>query len=484
MSDSGAFDPDEIDEWMAFAPEDESSSGDEPRRVDPFVVIGIVVGLIILVGMISVRPTGAFRTQADDLSALGVPTDFYRATVSSVTERGCTGIETQACTIVRFELTAGPDEGFVFIQEFPPSATTPRFDPGDDVVLSRATPAGTVNSTSYAPCTFDAESECVFVDVTIDDGEGGRTAVYESMPEEEASTLTAGDEALVDFLYDNDELVVLSVRPADPHSLYQFADFDRRFVLIAVALAFAIVVVALGGWRGATALVGLAASVMVLLMFVLPAILDGRSPVLVAVFGSAAIAFVAMYLAHGFNRMTTIALLGMTAALILTAVLSAIVVEAARFTGFAAEETSLLTFFGNIDVSGLLLAGIVLGAAGALDDVTITQASTVWELQAANPSLDRTAVFRRALRVGRDHIASMVNTLLLAYAGASLPLLVLFVVANQSLGTIANSEVVAVEIVRTLVGSIGLVAAVPLTTWLAARFVPSAEAYPARPGDG
>jgi uncharacterized membrane protein len=124
----------------------------------------------------------------------------------------------------------------------------------------------------------------------------------------------------------------------------------------------------------------------------------------------------------------------------------------------------------GLDVSGLRLAGIVLGAAGALDDVTITQASTVCELQEANPSLDRKERVRGALRVGRDHIASMVNTLLLAYAGASLPLLVLFVLAHQSLGTIANSEVVAVEIVRTLVGSIGLVAAVPLTTWLAARF--------------
>jgi uncharacterized membrane protein len=240
-----------------------------------------------------------------------------------------------------------------------------------------------------------------------------------------------------------------------------------------VAIVFALVVVVLGGWRGATALVGLVISVLILLAFVLPAILDGRSPVLVAVVGSAAIAYVTMYLAHGFGRMTTIALVGMTAALVLTAVLSAIVVDLARFTGFVTEETSLLTFFEGIDVTGLLLAGIVLGAAGALDDVTITQAATVWELKAADPSLGHVGLFRRALRVGRDHIASIVNTLLLAYAGASLPLLVLFVLARQSLGTIANSEVVAVEIVRTLVGSIGLVAAVPLTTWLAARFAPS-----------
>ena len=143
--------------------------------------------------------------------------------------------------------------------------------------------------------------------------------------------------------------------------------------------------------------------------------------------------------------------------------------DVANFTGLVTEESSLLTLFEGIDVRGLLLAGIVLGSAGAIDDVTVTQASAVWELRAANPSLGSGELFRRGLRVGRDHIASTVNTLLLAYAGASLPLLVLFVLSAQSLGTVANSEVVAVEIARTLVGSIGLVAAVPFTTWMAAH---------------
>lgn len=469
MTGDGSPGSDPIDEWLAYAEVDEPEE-EEPRRVDPFVIFGIVLGVVILLGMFLLRPTGASQAQSDDLAALGIPTDFHRATVLSVSERPCAGLESLVCTVVRFEITEGPDESFVFIQEFPPSAAMPKLAPGDKTVLSRVTPSGTVDAVTTAPCSFDIETQCVSLELTIDDGEGGREATYEVFPGDDTIAFAAGDEVIVDFIYDNDRLEILSVRPAEPQSLYQFADFDRRMVLIVVAVVFALVVVALGGWRGATALVGLVASVAILLMFVLPAILDGRSPVLVAVFGSAAIAYVAMYLAHGINRMTTIALVGMTAALILTAVLSSIVVAAARFTGFAVEETSLLTFFDGIDVSGLLLAGIVLGAAGALDDVTITQAATVWELQEANPSLDRKGRFRGALRVGRDHIASMVNTLLLAYAGASLPLLVLFVLAHQSLGTIANSEVVAVEIVRTLVGSIGLVAAVPLTTWLAARF--------------
>ena len=253
-----------------------------------------------------------------------------------------------------------------------------------------------------------------------------------------------------------------------PQRQYQFADFQRRPLLVWLFVAFAAVVIALGRWRGAAALGGLVASVAVLLVFILPAILDGRSPVLVAVFGSAAIAFLALYAAHGFTRMTTVALIGTLAALTLTALISGVVVGFASFTGFTSDEASLLTLFDSIDVRGLLLAGIVLGAAGAIDDVTVTQASAVWELKAANPALRVSGLFRRGLRVGRDHIASTVNTLLLAYAGASLPLLVLFVLSEQSLGTVANSEVMAVEIVRTLVGSIGLVAAVPFTTWLAA----------------
>lgn len=473
MVEDESLEPDRIDEWQAYVAESDSPKRDPRLTRDPFVVSGVVLGIVILIGMILLRPTGASKAQADDVAALGVPTDFHHATVREVEEQPCAGVESEGCVVVRFELEGGPEAGFVFVQEFLPGATTPAFSRGDRVMLSRVAPAGTVEAVAVAPCSFDAQAECVAIDLLIDDGEQGRSAKFEAYPGEDAASLEVGDEALIDFLYDEDRIEILSVRQVDPQSLYQFADFDRRLVLLIVAVVFAGVVVLLGGWRGATALVGLAISILILLMFVLPAILDGRNAVLVAVFGSAAIAYVTMYLAHGFGRMTTIALFGMTSALILTAVLSSIVVGMARFSGFVTEETSLLTFFEGIDVTGLLLAGIVLGAAGALDDVTITQAATVWELKAASPSLGSVGLFHRALRVGRDHIASIVNTLLLAYAGASLPLLILFILARQSLGTIANSEVVAVEIVRTLVGSIGLVAAVPLTTWLAARFAPS-----------
>jgi uncharacterized membrane protein len=160
---------------------------------------------------------------------------------------------------------------------------------------------------------------------------------------------------------------------------------------------------------------------------------------------------------------------GSFAALALTAVLSTLVLTAARFSGLGSEEAFYLLSVPGIDLSGLLLAGIVLGAIGALDDVTVTQASAVWEVARANPALGASELFGAGLRVGRDHIASTVNTLLLAYAGAAMPLLILFSLSALPLGVVATSEVVAVEVVRTLVGSIGLVAAVPITTALAAR---------------
>jgi len=263
------------------------------------------------------------------------------------------------------------------------------------------------------------------------------------------------------------ELVMLNYLPDAPPTLqYQFADRDRRPLLIWIAIAFALSVVALGKLRGLAALGGLAASVFILIWFIVPSILEGRNPVLVATVGAGIIAYLALYMAHGWKPLTHVALLGTFSSLVLTVGLSALTVTAARFSGLAGEESLYLTLIGDIDVRGLLLAGIVLGALGALDDVTVTQASAVWELHRAG--LGRADLFKSGIRVGRDHIASTVNTLLLAYAGASMPLLLLFALSRQSLGVVANSEVIAVEITRTLVGSIGLVAAVPITTWLAA----------------
>ena len=288
-----------------------------------------------------------------------------------------------------------------------------------------------------------------------------------------------GDEFPLPPLYDSrtrfsvgDRLVLTADPEAPPEFRYTFADRARHGTLVALAVVFALAVVVLGRLRGLMALAGLAASLLVLGLYTLPALLDGRAPLPVSLVTASLIAVAALYLAHGPGPMTAVALLGTVGALALTTALGLAFISLASFTGFAEETSFFLEAYGGLlDVRGLLLAGVVIGALGALDDMTVTQASVVWELRAASGDLGPRRLFASAMRVGRDHVASTVNTLVLAYAGASLPLLLLFVISEQSLGTVANSEVVATEIVRTLVGSIGLVVSVPLTTWLAVRFV-------------
>ena len=272
-------------------------------------------------------------------------------------------------------------------------------------------------------------------------------------------------------LHNGDQIVVGRVGTGHGQDAggWYFSDFQRRGPLTALAVFFILAVVVFGRWRGLFALWGLAISFAILVRFVLPAILVGKNPVAVAVVGSAAIMFAVLYLAHGVNARTTTAVLGTVGALFLTGVLAWIFVEGTRLTGMASEESGLLAAsLSGVSLKGLLLGGIIIGSLGVLDDVTVTQASAVWELHQANPNYGFSRLYAAGLRIGRDHIASTVNTLVMAYAGASLPLLVLFTLSSRRLGDVLTSEVVAQELVRTLIGSIGLVAAVPITTALAA----------------
>jgi hypothetical protein len=239
--------------------------------------------------------------------------------------------------------------------------------------------------------------------------------------------------------------------------------------MLILAALFVGAVVAFGRWQGMRSLVGLGLSFVVIVSFVVPAILRGHSPVLVAVTGAMAIMLISLYLSHGLGPKTTAAVVGTALALGLTAALAIGFVAAASLTGLASEEALFANFaVGGLSLRGLLLAGIIIGGLGVLDDVTMSQASLVAELHQANPTAGFAALVGGALRVGRDHIAATVNTLFLAYAGAALPSLILFVTGQDSLGTVATSEIVAVEVVRALCGSVGLIAAVPLTTVLAA----------------
>lgn len=263
--------------------------------------------------------------------------------------------------------------------------------------------------------------------------------------------------------------IVLARNPDAPKVVrYGFVDIERGRVMLILAIVFAAAVVLLGRLRGVAALVGLAVTFFLLLKFALPAILAGHDSTIVAAFAASAMAFLALYLAHGFTAMTSIALLGTLASLLLTVLLGSVFVTLSRFSGLASEEAFLVNIGASeLDLSGLILAGVIIGALGAIDDMTVTQSSAVAELAAADPGADRGALFRAGMRIGRDHVSSTVNTLFLAYVGASLPLLLLFILTDQSPAFVAKREIVATEVVRTLVGSIGLVASVPLTTWLA-----------------
>ena len=250
---------------------------------------------------------------------------------------------------------------------------------------------------------------------------------------------------------------------------YAFYDYERTWPLIAMAAVFAVVVVAIARWRGLRALVGIVVAFVVLVVFLLPALRDGAAAMPVALVASAAILYAVIYLAHGVSLRTSAALLGTLTAMLLAAVLSWGAIELAHLTGLSEDQNNeVAAYLGNVSITGLLLAGFIIGSLGVLNDVTVTQASAVFELAELGDGGSRRAIFHGAMRVGRDHIASTVYTLVLAYAGSALPLLLLFSVANRSLGDVLTSESVAIEIARSAVGGIALALSVPLTTAIAA----------------
>lgn len=251
---------------------------------------------------------------------------------------------------------------------------------------------------------------------------------------------------------------------------YYPQDYVRRNELLLLFIIFVALVLFIGRFWGLSSLLGMTFSFLVIFNFILPQIIKGNDPVITAILGACAIIPATFYLSHGVSSKTVIAIIGTLITLIFTGFLASLFVGLTHLTGFAAEESSFLQFElqGKINMKGLLLAGIIISVLGILDDITISQASIVKELKDANKKLKFVDLFNRAMNVGRDHIASLTNTLVLVYAGASLPLLLLFINNPRPFAEIINYEIVADEIVRTLVGSISLVLAVPITTFIAA----------------
>lgn len=304
------------------------------------------------------------------------------------------------------------------------------------------------------PCDFDPLVTCEHVRLDVS-GVDDPTASY-MQSADAAVRVSVGDDILV------------NVAEQGGAPTYSFYDFQRGRPLTVLVILFVAAVLLLGRWRGIGALAGLVASLVVITVFLLPALLEGGEPVLLALTAAGAIAFIALYLSHGLNVATSVALLGTFASLALTAILAWIFVRATELTGYTEDSAFFLQASGvSVDMRGIVLAGFVIGSLGVLDDMTVTQVSAVAELRAADPASSSREIYGAAVRIGRDHVSSAVNTLFLAYAGAALPLLLLFTQARRSVGSIATSEIVATEVVRSLVGSIGLVAAVPITTALA-----------------
>jgi uncharacterized membrane protein len=336
--------------------------------------------------------------------------------------------------------------------------------PGDvDTPLSQGLTADTesaeVESVTYETCPPPQTGRCGEARIRLDSGPDAGQEV----------TLPVGGVALEPELAPGDEIRVARSEAPGATQTYTLSDFERRAPILWLTIAFAALVVAFGRLRGALSLLGLAISLTVILAFVVPAILDGSSALAVAIVGSLAVMLATISLAHGWGPKSLAAMLGTASSLALVAVLALGFTNLTHLTGLSSEEATILLQGGaDISLEGLLLAGIVIAALGVLDDVTVSQSSTVLALRAANPELGFRDLYGRALRVGQDHVSATVNTLVLAYAGASLPVLLIFSSGQLGLLDAVNTELIAKEVVGTLVGSIGLIAAVPITTALAA----------------
>ena len=273
--------------------------------------------------------------------------------------------------------------------------------------------------------------------------------------------------------YGKGDEVVLSFTkgPGGTDAVY-IVDFVRRKQLLTLLFLFLATILFIGRWKGLTSFIGMVVSFVVIGNFIIPQILLGNDPVLITLIGALLMTPVIFYLGHGISKKTTVALIGTFLALIITGILAYVFVFISHLTGFSAEEASYLQLIkgGAVNIRSLLLAGILIAALGVLDDTTISQAALVEKLKETNRNFGMKELYTHSMEVGRDHIASLVNTLVLVYAGASLPLFLLFYDSRLSYTTVINQEIIATEIIRTLVSSIGIVLAVPITTFIACLF--------------
>jgi len=287
----------------------------------------------------------------------------------------------------------------------------------------------------------------------------------------EGETLTIENEYLEldvgDKFYFNHNVYI------DGTESYFVTNVDRREALLFFTLLFVVTIIAFGGWQGVRSLVALGGSFLAIFYVLLPGLVAGYNPLLLSMLVASGVLFAAIFFTHGFNRESCVAYGGTMLAVFITSVLAIVAVLQTSLTGFVSDESVFLNFAtdGTLDFTGLLLGAIIIGVLGVLDDIAVTQAAVVTELYQSNKDLTARMVYQKAIRVGREHVGALVNTLVLAYVGASLPLLMYFHLSPLHFWSLVNSELFATEIIRAIVGSIGLILTVPIVTGLAVYFL-------------
>jgi uncharacterized membrane protein len=287
----------------------------------------------------------------------------------------------------------------------------------------------------------------------------------------EGQTLTIEDEHLElgigDKFYFNHNIYI------DGTESYFVTNIDRRDALLFFVLLFMATIVVFGGWQGVRSLIALGGSFLAIFYVLLPGLVAGYNPLLLSMLVASGVLFAAIFFTHGFNRESCVAYGGTMLAVFITSVLAIVAVLETSLTGFVSDESVFLNFAtdGTLDFTGLLLGAIIIGVLGVLDDIAVTQAAVVTELFQSNKALTARVVYQKAIRVGREHVGALVNTLVLAYVGASLPLLMYFHLSPLNFWSLVNSELFATEIIRAVVGSIGLILTVPIVTGLAVYFL-------------
>ncbi len=275
------------------------------------------------------------------------------------------------------------------------------------------------------------------------------------------------------YYKEKDIVLISKTYGPDNTVFYDITDFVRTNYLLYLGILFILLTIVIAKFKGIRALLSLIFSFLVIMKFIIPSILEGYNPLLIAIIGSFFILMFIIYLTEGFNRKSNLAVISIIISLVLTGLLAVLFTNLTRLTGFSSEDSMFLVSIVDrvINFKGLLLAGIIIGTLGVLDDMVISQISSVEEIKKADKKLSNRQVYKSGINIGKSHLGSMINTLFLAYAGVSLPLLILFSVQDISLFNVINNEIIATEIIRTLIGSIGLVLAVPVSTYLAVKYI-------------